>query len=249
MGNPIKIRAIVKSVRAYGVGMYEVVMKPASRLPRFKAGQFLHLTVDEYDPMGGFWPESRVFSIASAPGSDTVSIVYSVKGSYTKKMEAYLKEGASVWLKLPYGDFVIDSSHDQGQDVVLVAGGTGISPFLPYLEARRDGGSGHESVRLFYGVRQVSAILGADLLRACLASMPGFEAHVSVEDEPSSAVDLPGARVHDGRLRIEDIKKESEGLRDPVYYLSGPPAMIRAFKERLLGLGVGAGNIKMDEWE
>ena len=32
----------------------------------FKPGQFLHLALDAFEP-GGFWPESRVFSIASAP--------------------------------------------------------------------------------------------------------------------------------------------------------------------------------------
>lgn len=66
MANPIKLKAVVTKVQSYGEGVYEVALKPVGTVPSYKPGQFLHLTVDEYDPAGGFWPESRVFSIASA---------------------------------------------------------------------------------------------------------------------------------------------------------------------------------------
>jgi NAD(P)H-flavin reductase len=107
-----------------------VNFKPYGRVPLAKPGQFLHLTVDVYDPTGGFWPESRVFSIASAPGASEISIVYSVKGQYTKRMERVLAPGYEVWLKLPYGDFIVESAIEKDQDIVLIAGGTGLSPFL-----------------------------------------------------------------------------------------------------------------------
>ncbi len=66
MANPVKLKAVVTKVQSYGDGVYELTLTPAGTVPRYKPGQFLHLTVDEYDPAGGFWPESRVFSIASA---------------------------------------------------------------------------------------------------------------------------------------------------------------------------------------
>jgi len=142
MANPIKLKATVSSVQQFGEGVYEISMVPEGFVPRYKPGQFLHLTVDEYDPAGGFWPESRVFSIASASGSDDIRIVYSVKGKYTRRMEEGLKPGATVWLKLPYGDFVIEGVLKDGQGAVLVAGGTGVSPFLPFLEGQlKAGGS------------------------------------------------------------------------------------------------------------
>jgi NAD(P)H-flavin reductase len=75
MANPSKIQAEIVSVEPYGKDFFEVRMKPQGRVPRFKAGQFLHLTIDDYDPSGGFWPESRVFSIASRYGSEEIVIV------------------------------------------------------------------------------------------------------------------------------------------------------------------------------
>ena len=117
MSNPVKLKAQVLSVKSFGPDTYSVKFKPEVSPPRFKAGQFLHLTIDEYDPAGGFWPESRVFSIASAPGMSELEIVYSVKGRYTRRMADHLSSGREVWLKLPYGNFIIDSSIAPRQDV------------------------------------------------------------------------------------------------------------------------------------
>src|SRR6185436_15694325 len=98
---------------------------------RFRAGQFLHLALDRYDPTG-FWPESRVFSIASAPAErGSVRITYAVKGRFTGRMEAEAVEGREVWIKLPYGDFFVD----ERADVALFAGGTGVTAFTAFLEA------------------------------------------------------------------------------------------------------------------
>ena len=110
MPNPIKTKASVASVVPHGDGVYTVSLRPEGRTPRFKAGQFLHLTLDAYDSIGGFWPESRVFSIASGPAAEEVVIVYSVKGAHTRKLASCLRPGVPVWPKMPYGDFVIKSS-------------------------------------------------------------------------------------------------------------------------------------------
>jgi NAD(P)H-flavin reductase len=249
MPNPVKIPASVESVVSHGEGVYTVSLRPEGRAPRFKAGQFLHLTVDEFDPAGGFWPESRVFSIASQPGGELVSIVYSVKGVYTRKMEKALVPGAGVWLKLPYGDFVINANIKEGQDVVLVAGGTGVSPFIPYLESLCQDGSPHGKVALYYGARLRSYILFPDLIERCAKKISDFSAIVSIESESSSGLKIDGARLRDGRLSIDAIYAETKGMNDPVYFLSGPPVMIRLFMRELAEKGVARDNIKIDEWE
>jgi len=245
MANPIKIKATVNSVQQFGEGVYEITLVPEGFVPRYKPGQFLHLTVDEYDPAGGFWPESRVFSIASASGSDDIRVVYSVKGKYTKRMEESLKPGATVWLKLPYGDFVIEGALKEGQGAVLVAGGTGVSPFLPFLEGQLKAGGSKRDVRLYYGVRRNAMLLGADLLGRCAAG--GIQTAILVEDEePQFSIPVPCAR---GRLNIEAINAECSAMVDPAYFLSGPPQMIQAFKKALLSDGTVADNIFIDEWE
>ncbi|MCX6904939.1 MAG: hypothetical protein NTW03_15955, partial [Verrucomicrobia bacterium] len=120
---PRKIRCTVEAITDHGGRVYTIDLAPATPVPAFRPGQFLHLTVDDYDP-SSFWPESRVLSIASSPRERSrIRVCYSVKGRYTTKMEQTLKIGSEAWIKLPYGEFVIDEQVDS----VLIAGGTGIS--------------------------------------------------------------------------------------------------------------------------
>ncbi len=249
MPNPVKIPAVVDSVRSHGEGVYTVSMRPEGRAPCYKAGQFLHLSVDDFDPAGGFWPESRVFSIASQSGGELVTIVYSVKGVYTRKMEATLEPGRRVWLKLPYGNFVIESCIREGQDVVLVAGGTGVSPFIPYIESLSAGRAPKGRISLFYGARLKSLVLFSELFGRCAAAEPSFDAELSVEGESSRGLVVPSVRIRDGRLSIDIIREETKSYADPVYFLSGPPVMIKSFMQRLVDLGVARDNIKIDDWE
>ena len=95
-------------VTDHGEHVYTVELEPAMAVPPFKPGQFLHLAIDPYDG-AGFWPESRVFSIASSPRErDRLTITYAVKGAFTTRMERELAPGAPAWAKLPYGEFTID---------------------------------------------------------------------------------------------------------------------------------------------
>jgi len=152
MSNPRKVEAEVQSVSDYGHGVYSLILKLPRAYTRFKPGQFMHLTVDPFDPVNGFWPESRVFSIASQPKTDTIRLVYSVKGRYTKRIRDNLQPGTCCWLKLSYGDFSIEKNLELDRSIILVAGGTGIPPFIPYLldDSKI---SPDRTVLIYYGVR------------------------------------------------------------------------------------------------
>ena len=63
---PQKIPCKVEEIIPHGERVYTVLLRPMARVPRFAAGQFLHLALDPFRP-GDFWPDSRCFSIASSP--------------------------------------------------------------------------------------------------------------------------------------------------------------------------------------
>ena len=85
-----KLGCGVEQVVAHGERVYTLTLRPERQVPRFRAGQFLHLALDPYDP-SGFWPESRVFSIASSPEErQCLRLTYAVHGGYTARMEAGL---------------------------------------------------------------------------------------------------------------------------------------------------------------
>jgi NAD(P)H-flavin reductase len=250
MANPVKIKAKVLSINTFGSDTYVLTLKPYSNIPRYKAGQFLHLSIDAFDPTDGFWPESRVFSIASATNMSEIEIIYSVKGSYTTRMAEVLAPGYEVWLKLPYGNFIIDSLIKPKQDVVIIAGGTGISPFLPFFyELLTRNNSRDNKISLYYGIRSNALLLARHLLENC-ALLDNMQISICIENEPPDEyLNTPYIKKMFGRLDIIKIFNEAQELNDPVFFLSGPPQMIFNFKSQLLQHGVSQENIKIDEWE
>ena len=232
MSMPRKIRCTIESITDHGGRVYTVDLAPQSLAPSFRPGQFLHLTVDEYDP-GGFWPESRVFSIASSPHDrKRITICYAVKGRYTIKMEQALRVGGEVWIKLPYGEFVIDDA----SDALLIAGGTGISAFTAFLEALTPANQRH--ITLIYGARTPSLFLFQDLIRGQQTKVPHFNVVWFAETDAQPPC-LPG------RISLtSDLCPPT-----PVFYLSGPPVMLKALGADLQAWGVSAERIRTDAWE
>jgi ferredoxin-NADP reductase len=244
MSMPRKIRCTVEAITDHGGRVYTLELKPEGLVPAFRPGQFLHLTVDDYDP-AGFWPESRVFSIASSPRERIrIRICYSVKGRYTTKMEQALKVGGEVWIKLPYGDFVIDGT----SDAVLLAGGTGISAFTAFLQSLAP--QAGPRVTLIYGARTPALFLFQDMILSQLAAVPQFDAVFFTETEDAAfarqlAAHPKAPACYTGRISLDSV------LRPPssVFYLSGPPVMLSTLSQELLNRGVPADRVRTDAWE
>jgi ferredoxin-NADP reductase len=245
MSIPRKIRCHVESITNHGGRVYTVDLAPASAVPSFKPGQFLHLTVDEFDP-GGFWPESRVFSIASPPHDRSrIRICYSVKGRYTTKMEQTLKTAGEVWIKLPYGEFVIDFA----RDAVLVAGGTGISAFTAFLKTLSPESS--QEVCLVYGARCPELLLFHDEIMRQIGVVPKLRGLFFTEaGSPAFAGrDSPRVVCLAGRISIEAVWSQVPEPGGKVFYLSGPPVMLQTLSEALRQRDVPASQIRTDAWE
>ncbi len=245
MSTPQKLRCQVQKITDHGDHVYTVELLPVSRAPRFRPGQFLHLALDQYDP-SSFWPESRVFSIASSPAQrNDLRISYSVRGRYTARMENELQEGRMVWVKLPYGDFVI---RDAG-NVVLLAGGTGITAFIAFIDSLDN--AFHNRVLLAYGARKPELLLCRDLIDDKAGTDNGFRVFYFVEsdDNLSDSTQKQSTEFLRGYLSLEAIWSQLKNPREATYYIAGPPAMIQALTENLLKKDIAPEMIKVDAWE
>ncbi len=238
----------MKRASDHGDQVYTVELIPLKRVPRFKGGQFLHLALDEYDPKGGYWPDSRVFSIASLPESETIVIAYSVKGSFTTRMANELSPGKEVWLKFPYGHFIIENVVPEEVPIVLIAGGTGITAFVAFLQGCLDSNSRRE-IMLFYGVRKTSLILFGELLRDCQDSLPSFSVYLYSEQLDASDGSAKPLAPNSGSLAFNEVWNRSPLERSPYFFLSGPPAMVAHFQSELHSNGVVDDKVIIDEWE
>ena len=239
-----KVPCAVKAIVGHGGGVYTLDLEPAAAVPAFRPGQFLHLTVDDYDP-SSFWPESRVFSIASSPRDrKLLRICYSVKGRYTTRMEEKLAVGGTVWVKLPYGDFVIRDT-DQA---VLIAGGTGISAFTAFIGALKPDLA--QPVWLAYGARSPELLLFTDMILEQLKAVPNF--HVLFFTETGKPNFTAGGRAPEcltGRISLDAVWPRLSNPSENVFYLSGPPIMLKTLAEHLAARGAAADRIRKDAWE
>jgi ferredoxin-NADP reductase len=227
----------VARVIAHGERVYTLVLKPERRAPRFRAGQFLHLALDPYDPTG-FWPESRVFSIASSPSErDEIRLSYAVHGRFTQRMEREAVEGREIWIKLPYGEFIIDGRGD----IVLFAGGTGVTAFTSYLadvppvEGR--------SVTLAYGARTADLLIYRDVVERCATHAPSLSVMYFVEDARGAVGCLPG------RVSVDAVWRTLRAPLSTAFYISGPPAMLKGIGADLRARNVAPEAIHIDAWE
>ena len=240
-----KLACVVERIVDHGERVYTLALRPGRGAPRFRAGQFLHLAVDRYDPTG-FWPESRVFSIASSPAErDLVRITYAVHGPFTARMESEIKEGGQVWIKMPYGDFVIESPGD----VVLFAGGTGISAFTAFLEALTPATDGRSFV-LGYGARTAQLLIYKEVVDRCAGRVPALDVTYFVETGPipSSRIGDP-ARFLPGRVSVDALWTQTPRPAESHFYISGPPPMLRDIGDALRARHISPEAIHIDAWE
>jgi ferredoxin-NADP reductase len=223
-----KYRSSLISIKNPFRGIYTLEFKSLGSTYKYHPGQFLHIAIDANYDGTSQWPESRCFSMQSNPSEETIRITYAVKGEFTRQMEEQLSVGSEVWLKLPYGD-LFTQPHNK-TNTVFIAGGTGITPFLSLFT--------HESFneyinpRIYIGFRSNAYnIYNDELSRSRISSQ-----FVKLFYEDT-----------DGIINLQQILLDNGTSSN--YFISGPPAMIKAFKQNLITKGVLAKNVLTDDWE
>ena len=223
-----KYRSTIVSINNPFVGIYTLEFKSLNGKYKYLPGQFLHISLDEDYDGSGQWPDSRCFSMQSNPNEETIRITYSVKGEFTRQMEQQLNIGSEIWIKLPYGD-LFTQTHNK-KNTVFIAGGTGITPFLSLFT--------HESFneyikpKIYLGFRTKDHDIYQPELERSTNSSKFMKLFIENEN---------------GIIDIQNIFDENGPQSN--YFISGPPAMIKSFKQTLLTNGVQSRNILTDDWE
>lgn len=173
----------------------------------WRAGQFLTLVVPtELGPL------KRAYSISSAPGGPLQVTVKRVAGG---RASGWLVERLAASARLtvhgPSGSFICEPEPEVERRVLLVGGGSGITPLIAIAEAlRRD--EPRSTVRLVYGNRSPADTIFLERLSA----MAGLELALVFEE---------GAE-QPGRLDPERLAAEvGAGSWDAVYTCGPRPVM------------------------
>jgi len=184
-----------------------------------RAGQFATLRVRR--PMG--WSEPHPFTISCPPGGDSLRFTIKASGDFSTAI-GKVAAGTPVLCEGPYGVFCPDFARER--NVVMIAGGVGITPFLSAIrhaatvapEAR---------ITLIWGNKTRADIIAADEL-AQLARTPLLTlVHVLSQADDAPVADAPDGVAFETGFVGADILKRRIDPAAATYYLCGPKPMQR----------------------
>lgn len=197
----------------------------------FLPGQYVNILVPGTD-------QRRSYSFSSAPGAEAVSFL--VRDIPRGLMSTWLREGAAPGTRMeftgPAGSFYL---REVRRPLLLLAGGTGLAPFLSMLGRLAETGCGHP-VHLVYGVTNDADLVGVEALEGYAARVPGFTFSTCVAAEGS-------AHPRKGYVTAHVEPKHLNGGEVDVY-LCGPPPMVDAVRAWLNGQGVTPANFYYEKF-
>lgn len=219
-------------------GVVDFAFKPSQELA-FVPGQYMEFTLDHPHPDSR--GNRRYFTLASSPTEKLVhlGVRFYEEGS-TFKRAMYAMNGRTTLLAGQIaGDFTLPP--DPTQKLVFIAGGIGITPFRSMLKYLLDVRQRRDIV-LFYVNKTANEIVYGDVLHAAQASL-GVRIFCALTD---TAAVPPSWSGFVGRLNARMIQYTVPGYQDRIYYVSGPPEMVRACEDVLKSLHVRRDQIKKD---
>jgi ferredoxin-NADP reductase len=213
--------------------------KPASFA--FTPGQAIEVTLldpPESDSEG----DSRVFSIASAPHEDFIMVATRLRDTAFKRVLRNLPLGAEVKLEGPFGDLKLHN--DNSRAAVILTGGIGITPFRSILLSAAKHKRPLRTFLFYANRRPEDAVFLGELqdlkkanqnhkLIACMSQME--HSNRSWDGET-------------GVINAQMLAKYLKGVISPIYYITGPPAMVKAMHAMLTDAGVDEDNIRIEEF-
>jgi predicted ferric reductase len=206
---------------------------------RYLPGQFLFVTLLR---KRGLPREEHPFTISSSPSEmGTIQITVKESGDFTGTVSD-TSGGDRAVVMAPYGRFSY-LLHPPQDDMVFIAGGIGITPFMSMLRYMRESDPGRK-VLLIYANRTEGDIAYRNELESMASSHEGPDLeliHVLSNPDPS----WEGESGYINGERLSAILRETDKL---AFWVCGPPPMMRSVMDALTGMGVGLDRIHMEKF-
>jgi ferredoxin-NADP reductase len=221
--------AVVEVIHETPDAVTLVLARPDGRDLEFVAGQFLTVEVEvDGEPL------RRAYSLSSAPSDRRLSITVKrvAGGRVSNHLNDHARAGTILKVRGPSGSF---AAPDDARALVLLAGGSGITPLLSIAREAlaRDPWT---RVTLIYGNRGIDDVIFADALARMAERDERFTIDSVLSDPPES---WHGARgildrpMVEARLDALDVDTEAAS-----FLLCGPEPMRQACRAALRGRGV-----------
>ncbi len=206
----------------------------------FRAGQYMQIETRPYDNVREI--VTRAYSMASLP-SDNQAIELIVRlvpgGICTTFMHDHVKEGDTLILRGPFGDFYL---HEGADELLFIAGGSGLAPvksiIFDVLEKGLD-----KKMTLFFGAVTKKDLYYVDLFQQLADKHENFN-YVPALSGPEPEDNWQG----ETGLITEVMKRHVADPHNKQAYLCGSPGMINACVKVLEGIGLREDSIFYDKF-
>ncbi len=202
--------------------------KDGGHVPYFRAGQYLSIK----EQIGSSFI-TRPYSISSSPkwaseGKVAITVKANPGGFAAEQFLGNWAVGTEVIASDPQGQFYYEPLRDS-KNVIAIAGGSGITPFLSMAYAIRDGIEDFNLTILFGSRNEESILFASEFEEICNQTNKVKVVHVLSEEEK------PG--FEHGFISAELIKKYAPADGYSVF-ICGPEALYRFVEKELPSLGL-----------
>lgn len=198
----------------------------------FRPGQYALLDVPGVEG-------ARAYSMCNLPGEGHWSFqIKRVPGGAATEALFALEPGAEIGLDGPYSNAYL--REDVPRDIVLMAGGSGLSPMASIARGIEAAGLlDDRKVHFFYGCRSKQDLIALAELPTPLSDQIIFYAALSENAE---------AGHRQGFLHDVVASEFGEALKDHEIYFAGPAVMAAAIQKTAYDLGVPMSQLHFDEF-
>ncbi len=207
------------------------------RFPRppeltYKSGQYFFITIKQGDR-----ELTKHFSFSSSP---TEKDHFEFTKKFTDHEYSMALKAAKVddWARIdaPYGQFTFEGEYPK---IAQLAGGIGITPFISMCKNATDKRM-NSKITLFYGCRTENDIAFKQELEKMQEQNKNLKIVFMVNEASSH---WKGAT---GVINAEMIKKELPDYKDNLFYVCGPPPMVKAMETLLESIGLPKTQLKLE---
>jgi predicted ferric reductase len=208
-----------------------------------KPGQYATIRVKQADG----WSEPHPFTISCAPEEGSL-LRFTIKksGGFTSAVPR-LAPGTEIRCAGPFGAFCKDI--ESKNDIVMIAGGVGITPFLSVLRHFRDI-KAQNHIQLFWSNKTLGDAFSLNELAGMTRELHLRVVHVLSREQDAAKYhdpSLPGVTYESGHLSKNVLLKYGV-LPTAAYYLCGPPKMQEAVLAELASCGVDQGKVEKEKF-
>ena len=165
-----------------------------------------------------------------------------MRDSQFKRALGALQPGAELNIDGPFGSLILHKN--PARAAVLIAGGIGITPFMSMLRCAAEQQSEHKLVLLYSNRRPEDTAFLAEL-QALAQRNSRFHLMATMTDMEHSQQPWDGST---GTIDSVFVQHAIAGLAAPIFYVSGPPALVEAMRNTLVLAGVDEDDVRSEEF-